>query len=58
LVRYHEHALGAGSNAQAAAYVETRLPEGRTIFGVGIDRDIVSASPRAVTSFAGRARQA
>jgi 2-isopropylmalate synthase len=55
---YHEHALGAGSDAQAAAYVEAGLPDGRTIFGVGIDRDIVRASLRAVTSIAGRARHA
>ena len=58
ILTYHEHALGAGSNAKAAAYVEARLPDGRTIFGVGIDRDIVSASLRAVTSIAGRARLA
>jgi 2-isopropylmalate synthase len=53
---YHEHALGAGSNAQAAAYVEAGLPSGTTIFGVGMDRNIVSASLRALTSIAGRAR--
>src|SRR5258705_11656 len=53
---YHEHALGAGSDAQAAAYVEAGLPDGRTIFGVGIDRDIVRASLRAVTRIVGRAR--
>jgi 2-isopropylmalate synthase len=58
LLAYHEHALGAGSDAQAAAYVEAGLPDGRTIFGVGVDRDIVRASLRAVTSIAGRARHA
>jgi 2-isopropylmalate synthase len=58
VLSYHEHALGAGSDAQAAAYVEAGLPDGRTIFGVGIDRDIVRASLRAVTSIAGRARPA
>jgi hypothetical protein len=52
---YHEHALGAGSDAQAAAYVEAGLPDGRTIFGVAMDRNIVSASLRALTSIAGRA---
>jgi 2-isopropylmalate synthase len=56
VLAYHEHALGAGSAAQAAAYVEAGLPDGGTIFGVGIDRDIVRASLRAVTSIAGRAR--
>jgi 2-isopropylmalate synthase len=58
VVAYHEHALGVGSDAQAAAYVEAGLPDGRTIFGVGIDRDIVRASLRAVTSIVGRARHA
>jgi 2-isopropylmalate synthase len=55
VLSYHEHALGAGSDAQAAAYVEAGLPDGRTMFGVGMDRDIVSASLRALTSIAGRA---
>ena len=58
ILDYHEHALGAGADAQAAAYVEAGLSDGRTIFGVGIDRDIVRASLRAVTSIAGRARHA
>jgi 2-isopropylmalate synthase len=53
---YYEHALGAGADARAAAYVEAGLPHRKTIFGVGIDRDIVSASLRAVASIAGRAR--
>ena len=53
-----EHALGAGADARAAAYVEAGLPDGRTMFGVGMDRDIVNASLRAVTSIAGRARHA
>jgi 2-isopropylmalate synthase len=58
VLAYHEHALGAGSDAQAAAYLEAGLPDGRMIFGVGIDRDIVRASLRAVTSIARRARHA
>jgi 2-isopropylmalate synthase len=58
VLAYHEHALGAGSDAQAAAYIEAGLPNGRTSFGAGIDRNIVSASLRALTSIAGRARKA
>jgi 2-isopropylmalate synthase len=58
VLAYHEHALGAGSDAQAAAYIEAGLPDGTTVFGVGIDRDIVRASLRAVASIAGRARDA
>jgi 2-isopropylmalate synthase len=52
---YREHALGGGANAQAAAYVEARTKDGRSLFGVGIDRSIVDASLRAVTSAAARA---
>jgi 2-isopropylmalate synthase len=52
---YREHALGGGANAQAAAYVEARTADGRSLFGVGIDRSIVDASLRAVTSAAARA---
>jgi len=55
---YREHALGGGANAQAAAYVEARTVDGRSLFGVGIDRSIVDASLRAVTSAAARAGKA
>jgi 2-isopropylmalate synthase len=51
---YREHALGAGADARAAAYVEARTADGRTLFGVGLDRNIVVASLRAVASAAGR----
>lgn len=49
---YSEHAMGAGSNARAAAYVECRTADGRTIWGVGIDEDVATASVRAVLSAA------
>ncbi len=52
---YREHALGTGSDARAAAYVEARTGDGRTLFGVGVDRNIVAASLRAVASAAARA---
>jgi len=55
VVDYNEHAIGHGADAQAAAYVECRTAEGRTIFGVGIDADIATASVRAVLSAANRA---
>ena len=47
---YHEHAIGAGAQARAAAYLELRIDEGRTLFGVGIDANIVTASMKAVLS--------
>lgn len=52
---YTEHAMGAGSNARAAAYVECKTADGRTIWGVGIDEDVATASVRAVLSAANAA---
>ncbi len=47
---YHEHAMGAGANAQAVAYLELRINEQHTVFGVGMDANIVSASLKAIVS--------
>jgi 2-isopropylmalate synthase len=49
---YFEHALGKGSDARAAAYLECALPDGRTVWGVGIDEDVATASVRAILSAA------
>ncbi len=54
ILDYHEHALRKGADAQAAAYVECRTPDGRTVFGVGVDDDIATASVKAVLGAAGR----
>jgi 2-isopropylmalate synthase len=54
LMDYHEHSIGAGANAQAACYVELRMANGPTLFGVGIDGNIVTASFKAVTSAVNR----
>jgi 2-isopropylmalate synthase len=51
---YHENAVGAGADAQAAAYVQIGGEGGATLFGVGIDSDIVTASLKAVASAASR----
>ena len=50
---YAEHALSAGSDAQAAAYVECEVG-GHTCWGVGIDTNTVTASLRAVLSAVNR----
>ena len=52
---YNEHALTAGGDAQAAAYVEVEVGD-RVVWGVGIDANIVSASIKAVTSAVNRGR--
>lgn len=45
---YHEHALGSGAGARAACYVEMRVGDSDTVFGVGIDDNIVSAAIKAI----------
>jgi 2-isopropylmalate synthase len=50
---YAEHALTAGENAQAAAYVECAVGGG-TYWGVGVDANILTASLRAVVSAVNR----
>lgn len=47
---YQEHALGRGADAQAACYVELRVGGGGSLFGVGVDGSIVTASFRAILS--------
>jgi 2-isopropylmalate synthase len=49
---YSEHAIGHGSDARAAAYVECRTEDGRSLFGVGIDTDAATATVRAIMSAA------
>ena len=55
VIDYNEHAIGHGADAQAAAYVECRTPDGNVVFGVGIDADVATASVRAVLSAANAA---
>ena len=50
---YAEHALSAGGDAQAAAYVECAV-DGGPCWGVGIDANIVTASLRAIASAVNR----
>jgi len=52
---YHEHAVGAGADAQAVAYLELRVGQ-QTLFGVGMDANIVSASLKAIVSGLQRAQ--
>ena len=56
---YHEHSIGSGTNAKAAAYVEIRMNGGRPLHGIGIDENLTTASFRALFSALNRAlRQA
>ncbi|MGE8336838.1 2-isopropylmalate synthase, partial [Pseudomonas laurylsulfatiphila] len=47
IMDYNEHAIGAGTNAKAAAYIELRVNGERAVHGVGIDENITTASFKA-----------
>ena len=53
---YHEHAMSAGGDARAAAYLECAVGS-HVLWGVGIDANIVSASLKAVISAVNRAHR-
>ncbi|MBC9821304.1 2-isopropylmalate synthase [Terrabacter sp. MAHUQ-38] len=53
---YAEHALSAGGDARAAAYVECAVGE-RVLWGVGVDPSIVTASIKAIVSAVNRAER-
>jgi 2-isopropylmalate synthase len=57
VVDYREHAVQKGASSRAAAYVEAKVGD-RTLFGVGLDANIVGASLRAVASAVNRASKA
>jgi 2-isopropylmalate synthase len=54
---YHEHALSAGGDAKAAAYVECAVGD-RVLWGVGLHSSIVKASLTAVLSAVNRGERA
>ena len=51
---YHEHAMSAGGDAKAAAYLECTVGD-RVLWGVGIDPSITTASLKAIISAVNRA---
>ena len=53
---YAEHALSAGGDARAAAYVECAIGD-RVLWGVGLHESIVKASMRAILSAVNRAER-
>ena len=55
IMDYSEHAIGSGTNAKAAAYIELRVNGGRALHGVGIDENLTTASFRALFSALNRA---
>lgn len=55
IMDYHEHSIGSGTHARAAAYLEIRLEGERPLHGIGIDENITTASIRALFSALNRA---
>jgi 2-isopropylmalate synthase len=52
IIDYSEHAIGHGTDAKAAAYVECRVGNSPILYGVGISGDVATASVRAILSAA------
>ncbi len=55
VVDYTQQSLGAGTDANAATYLECVDADGKTVWGCGIDEDVATASVRAVLSAANSA---
>ncbi|HEX8297131.1 MAG TPA: alpha-isopropylmalate synthase regulatory domain-containing protein, partial [Chthoniobacteraceae bacterium] len=55
IANFKQHALGAGTEASAIAYVQIKLPEGQQKWGAGVDTNIELASIKAVLSAVNRA---
>ena len=49
-ISYSEHAISMGSDSQAVAYIELRVPGGHRIFGVGTEHNINFASVKGILS--------
>jgi len=50
ITNYSEHALSAGEEASAIAYIQIKHPDGKHRWGAGVDTNIELASVRAVLS--------
>jgi 2-isopropylmalate synthase len=55
VLNYHEHATGSGEDATAVAYVQLRIGDENTLYGVALDPNIVTATLKAVVSGVNRA---
>ena len=51
---YHEHAIGTGTKTRAATYIEVRIGDAPSGFGVGVNADIVTSSFLAILSAVNR----
>lgn len=56
-VSYHEHAVSSGADSKALSCIELITPQGKTIFGAGLDNNISLASIKGVISAINRAQK-
>ena len=54
---YSEHALEIGQASRAMAYIGIGAPDGRMVWGAGMDTDIITASVLALFSAINRMQQ-
>ena len=47
-VTYSEHAVSAGADSKALSYIQLKTPDGRDVFGVGMDSNISLASIKGI----------
>lgn len=48
VIDYHEHAVGEGSDVAAVTYVEVKVADGKPVFGVGRDSNIMTSAIKAL----------
>ena len=54
-VTYREHAVSEGADSKAISYIQLTAPDGRTVFGVGMDGNISLASIKGIICAMNRA---
>jgi 2-isopropylmalate synthase len=48
VIDYHEHSVGEGSDVAAVTYVEIKVKNGKPVYGVGQDRNIITSAVKAL----------
>lgn len=54
-ISYSQHAISEGSDSKAVSYIELKKPDGKNIFGIGIDSNVNVASVLGVLNAINRA---
>lgn len=54
VIDYHEHAVGEGSDVAAVTYVEVKVANGKPVFGVGRDSNIMTSAIKALINAVNR----